>query len=85
MTIAKLLQWVSNRYLAKSKKGDDEIKARLLWRDENNKPVKVKYANFGYNSGLTNLLTIEMSTATDQGLGFEDLLINNFEKGQENG
>lgn len=38
-----------------------EIKARLIWRDENNAVICEKIVDFGFSSGLYPYLTIEMS------------------------
>ena len=40
----------------------EEIKARLIWRDENGVVCREEIADLGYSSGLRPLITVEMST-----------------------
>lgn len=73
MTLNKLLEFVSTLFECKDESGPVQIKARLVWRDEDGCIQKVRMAEFGYCSGLRNALTIEMNTETNEGLHPEDL------------
>lgn len=77
MNVKQLLAWLISLYQGKDKFGDPDITARLVWRDTDGCPCRVEYAQFGFCSGLRPELTIEMSTATSEGLRPEDEAINN--------
>jgi hypothetical protein len=40
----------------------EEIKARLIWRNEEGCVYREEIADLGYSSGLRPLITVEMST-----------------------
>ena len=70
LNLQKLLEFIAARIDNKRQNEDagTEIKARLLYRDEDNNIVKVQHASFGFCSGIHNELTVEMNTITTEGL-----------------
>ena len=76
MKLSKLLETIGVMFASKEVQGEPEIIARLVWRDEEGTPYKVRSAKFGFSSGLRNELTVEMSTQSMEGLRIEDDAVN---------
>jgi len=63
MTIAKMFQMLATMFEVKQGPEPIRIKPKLIWRDRDNKIIRERFAEFGYCSGLSPVMIVEIPAA----------------------